>query len=73
MNKYIIDNHEYTVEACVGLITRECAERIMTSNDFKKWCELTSELLTKQYKEQEEYARTHYFPGCYGDPLTDCN
>ena len=73
MRKYQIGTDEYTVEECVGTITRECAARIMTLDDFKLWCRLTNELIEKQRKEQEEYARTHYFPGCYGDPLTDCN
>lgn len=73
MNKYKIQDHEFTVEEAVGQITKECAKRIMTTDDFEKWCKLTAELLERQHKEQEEFGRTHYFPGCYGDPLTDCN
>ena len=71
--KYKIQDDELTVEESVGQITKECAKRIMTPDDFDKWCKLTAELLERQRKEQEELGRTHYFPGCYGDPLTDCN
>lgn len=71
--KYKVQDYELTVEESVGLITREYAQQIMTSEDFEKWCKLTAELLERQRQEQEEYSNTHYFPGCYGDPLMDCN
>ena len=64
MKKYKVQDDEFTVEESVGQITKECAERIMTPDDFDKWCKLTANLLERQRKEQEELGSKRYFPGC---------
>jgi hypothetical protein len=67
-------NEDYpseTWESILGL-TAECAETILSEEEFKEWRK-DRDAQERAYAERvAEYSRTHYFPGCYGDPLTDC-
>ena len=61
-----------TMKEMVENVTYECARRLMNDEDFKTFCELREEWEKERRLAIEEYSRTHYFPGCYGDALTDC-
>lgn len=54
-------------------ITPEYAHTIFNDEQYAEWyADLKARLKTYE-AVQEELANTRYFPGCYGDPLTDCN
>ena len=53
-------------------VTRECAKRLMNETDYTEFCKLQDVYLQSRADAAAEYARTHYFPGCYGDALEDC-
>jgi hypothetical protein len=67
-------NEEYpaeTWESILGL-TSETARRILNDEEYAEWRK-ERDAQDKAYRERvDAYSRTHYFPGCYGDPLTDC-
>lgn len=53
-------------------VTRECARRLMNDTEYNEFCDRQDALFKRLADEVAEYSRTHYFPGCYGDALTDC-
>ena len=53
-------------------VTRECARRLMNDEDYHEFCDRQDAFFAKLAAEASEYSRTHYFPGCYGDAMTDC-
>lgn len=67
-----VEEHEFTMLEMVHNVTRECARRLMNDNDFQEFCKLQDEAIKEHDKTQEEFAKTYYFPGCYGDPRVDC-
>ena len=68
-------NEDYpseTWESILGL-TKDCARSILNDEEFAEWCKDHEAEMEAYRKRVEEYSRTHYFPGCYGDATTDCN
>ena len=59
-------------EERIGIVP-EYARTLYNDAEYAEWyADLKARL--KAYEEHlEEFGNTHYFPGCYGDPLTDCN
>lgn len=53
-------------------VTRAYARRVMNDAEFAMFCDLQNAFMEKNRAAALEYARTHYYPGCYGDALTDC-
>lgn len=77
MSKYdewikLLREHENKWGDSVGY-TAEYARTIFNDEEYAEWYADLKARLKAYEAEQEEYANTHYFPGCYGDPLTDCN
>ena len=72
--RYFIDDEfpSATWDDLMGL-TPWGARRILNDEEYEQWCKDREALFERKRIEQEEYSRTHYFPGCYGDPLMDCN
>lgn len=52
--------------------TAEYARTIMNDEEYAEWYADLKARLKLNEEAIEEYSNTHYFPGCYGDPLTDC-
>lgn len=67
-----VEEHEFTMFEMVHNVTRECARKLMNNNDFKEFCKLQDEAIREHDNMQEKFAKTHYFPGCYGDLRVDC-
>lgn len=73
MKRYFI-NEDYPAATWDDLmgVTKECARRVLNDEEFAKWCEDRAAKDAAYNRAQEAYNSTHYFPGCYGDPLADC-
>lgn len=52
--------------------TAEYARTIMNDEEYAEWYADLKARMKLNEEAIEEYSSTHYFPGCYGDPLTDC-
>ena len=45
----------------------------LNDDEYVEWYADLKEMQKRYSEYVEEYSSTHYFPGCYGDPLMDCN
>ena len=53
-------------------IARDYARQILNDEEFEQFCEKQDAYLEEIRRKAEAYSRNRYFPGCYGDALTDC-
>ena len=56
------ETYEMTMEEMAGCLTRNFAKEVLSAEDFEEFVKTQDELLERQRKEVEEYARTHYIP-----------
>ena len=72
--KYYV-NEDYPAESWNSILglTKDYAREILSDEEFEEWCK-DREAMDEAYRKRVEEELSHvYFPGCYGDPLVDCN
>ena len=67
-----VDEFVLTMDEMAECVTRDYARSAMNDEEFAVFCKKQEEKRREYEERVKEYSRKHYFPGCYGDALTDC-
>ncbi|MBO5917250.1 MAG: hypothetical protein J6Q14_00580 [Oscillospiraceae bacterium] len=71
---YIVDPDfpGLTLQELAEQVHPQCARRLLNDEEYAEFLKLQAAHFELTAAQAREYAETHYFPGCYGDALTDC-